>query len=94
MDLADLVLAPSAFVRDTIAEFHPDKHVALASYGVDAVAWPSHVDPPKPTSRFCWPGRARCEREFPFCSTHGGRQGSSTRDCSSSDPGSSRIEKA
>jgi glycosyltransferase involved in cell wall biosynthesis len=40
MDLADLVLAPSAFVRDTIAEFHPGKHVALASYGVDAVAWP------------------------------------------------------
>ena len=40
MELADLVLAPSAFVRDTIAEFHPEKHVALASYGVDTVAWP------------------------------------------------------
>jgi glycosyltransferase involved in cell wall biosynthesis len=40
MELADLVLAPSAFAYETIARFHPDKPVAVASYGVDTVAWP------------------------------------------------------
>ena len=48
MELADLVLAPSNFVADTIHEFHPHKRVALASYGVDLAAWapkPSHAPP-------------------------------------------------
>jgi glycosyltransferase involved in cell wall biosynthesis len=39
MELADLVLAPSTFVRDTILQFHPDKKVALAPYGVDVEFW-------------------------------------------------------
>jgi glycosyltransferase involved in cell wall biosynthesis len=39
MELADLVLAPSTFVRDTILQFHPDKKVALAPYGVDLEFW-------------------------------------------------------
>jgi glycosyltransferase involved in cell wall biosynthesis len=39
MELADLVLAPSNFVADTIHTFHPHKHVTLASYGVDLAAW-------------------------------------------------------
>jgi glycosyltransferase involved in cell wall biosynthesis len=39
MELADLVLAPSTFVRDTILQFHPNKRVALAPYGVDLEFW-------------------------------------------------------
>ena len=39
MKLADLVLAPSAFVMETVRRFHPDKPVALARYGVDAATW-------------------------------------------------------
>jgi len=38
MELADLVLAPSNFVADTIRTFHPHKHVVLAPYGVDLAA--------------------------------------------------------
>lgn len=39
MELADLVLAPSAFVEQTIREFHPDKRIARAPYGVDLEFW-------------------------------------------------------
>jgi starch synthase len=38
MELADLVFAPSRFVADTILEFHPDKTIAIAPYGIDDVA--------------------------------------------------------
>jgi glycosyltransferase involved in cell wall biosynthesis len=40
MELADLVLAPSKFVADSIREYHPKKHIALAPYGVDVADWP------------------------------------------------------
>lgn len=39
MELADLVLAPSSFVERTIREFHPDKRIARAPYGVDLDFW-------------------------------------------------------
>lgn len=39
MRLADLVLAPSQFVADTILSHCPDRHVQLASYGVDLEYW-------------------------------------------------------
>ena len=39
MELADLVLAPSTFVADTVREFHPNKLLALAPYGVDLDFW-------------------------------------------------------
>lgn len=38
---ADLVLAPSQFIADTVQEFHRGKRVALASYGVDLAGWPN-----------------------------------------------------
>jgi glycosyltransferase involved in cell wall biosynthesis len=38
MELADLVFAPSQFVADTILEFHPDKTIAVAPYGLDDFA--------------------------------------------------------
>jgi alpha-maltose-1-phosphate synthase len=39
MEFADLVLAPSSFVVQTIKAFHPNKRVALAPYGVDLKFW-------------------------------------------------------
>ena len=39
MELADLVLVACGFVEKTIREFHPDKKIALAPYGVDAEFW-------------------------------------------------------
>ena len=39
MEMADLVLAPSKFVEQTIREFHPQKKIAFAPYGVDLQFW-------------------------------------------------------
>jgi glycosyltransferase involved in cell wall biosynthesis len=39
MELADLVLAPSSFVANTVRAFHPNKTLALAPYGVDLEFW-------------------------------------------------------
>ena len=39
IELADLVLAPSAFVAATVYEYHPDKDVARTPYGVDTSFW-------------------------------------------------------
>ena len=39
MELADLVLVPSAFVEETVRRFHPDKALARAPYGVDLDFW-------------------------------------------------------
>jgi starch synthase len=39
MELGDLVLAPSTFVKETILRFHPDKKVVIAPYGVDLEFW-------------------------------------------------------
>jgi glycosyltransferase involved in cell wall biosynthesis len=44
MELADLVLAPSAFVERTIRQFHPDKKIARASYGVNLEFWKVDVN--------------------------------------------------
>jgi len=41
MGLADLLLAPSSFVANTIRDFHPNKRIAIAPYGVDLIDWPS-----------------------------------------------------
>jgi starch synthase len=39
MELADLVLAPSSFVAETVRAFHPKKAIALVPYGVDLEFW-------------------------------------------------------
>jgi len=39
MELADVVLAPSTFVADTVRAFYPNKLLALAPYGVDLDFW-------------------------------------------------------
>lgn len=45
MELADLVLAPSTFVVETIRSFYNDKPVALAPYGVDLEFWQQRQTP-------------------------------------------------
>lgn len=44
MELADLVLAPSTFVIETIKQFNPYKQSALAMYGVDLEFWKPSED--------------------------------------------------
>jgi len=39
MAMADLVLVACSFVEKTIREFHPEKKIALAPYGVDVEFW-------------------------------------------------------
>jgi len=39
MELADLALVACSFVEKTIREFHPEKQIALAPYGVDTEFW-------------------------------------------------------
>jgi glycosyltransferase involved in cell wall biosynthesis len=39
MEIADVVLAPSTVVKETILRFHPDKKISLAPYGVDLDYW-------------------------------------------------------
>ena len=55
MELADLVIVPSTFVKKTIEEFHTDKRVAYAPYGVDSEFWkPAEAQAPTPTPS-AWP---------------------------------------
>jgi len=66
MELADLVLAPSAFVRETILQFHPDKKVALAPYGVDTDFWrPSPDEHPEASLRFICAGQCSLRKGTP-----------------------------
>ncbi|PYJ65012.1 MAG: hypothetical protein DME76_18935 [Verrucomicrobia bacterium] len=56
MELADLVLAPSSFVRKTIMQF-AEKKVALAPYGVDLDFWqPNNVPARTNSLRFIYSG--------------------------------------
>ncbi|NQT15303.1 MAG: glycosyltransferase family 4 protein [Planctomycetes bacterium] len=65
MELANLVLAPSAFVRSTIQQF-TDKKVALAPYGVDLEFW--HPGPPRLLDgpiRFIYAGQCSLRKGIP-----------------------------
>ncbi len=68
MELADLVLAPSSFVKETILRYFPSKRVILASYGVDLDFWvppaffrPSSSD----TLRFIYAGQCSIRKGIP-----------------------------
>lgn len=70
MELADLVLAPSAFVEATIREFHPDKKIARASYGVDLDFWRPEDEvaaprAPRPALRFLFAGQVEIRKGIP-----------------------------
>ncbi len=67
MDLADLVLAPSKFVADTIREYCPNKVIALAPYGVDTDAWvPAANDTPDEVITFLFVGQCSIRKGTPL----------------------------
>ncbi|MBS0209201.1 MAG: glycosyltransferase [Planctomycetes bacterium] len=68
MRLADLVLAPSAFVADSIKPFH-DKTVAVARYGVDSQFWsprPSDIPRRSGPLRFMYAGHMSIRKGVPL----------------------------
>ena len=66
MELADLVLAPSSFVEETIREFHPNKAISLAPYGVDLEFWtPCVKNEESDVLRFIYSGQISLRKGIP-----------------------------
>jgi glycosyltransferase involved in cell wall biosynthesis len=67
IELADLVLAPSAFVRDGILQHTRDKNVALAPYGVDQEFWRPREGPERADGeiRFLHAGQCSVQKGIP-----------------------------
>jgi glycosyltransferase involved in cell wall biosynthesis len=67
MELADLVLVPSAFVASTVARFHPGKPVVLTPYGVDVGPWSRPSERiPGDTITFLFAGQCSLRKGIPF----------------------------
>lgn len=65
MELADLVLAPSSFVRRTIQQY-ADKPVAMAPYGVDLDFWrPCPDEQSHQTLKFIYAGQCSLRKGIP-----------------------------
>jgi alpha-maltose-1-phosphate synthase len=66
MELADLVLAPSSFVAETVRTFHPNKTLALAPYGVDLEFWtPGSRAEGSEVLRFIYAGQISLRKGIP-----------------------------
>jgi len=66
MELADLVLAPSSFVAETVRAFHPNKALALAPYGVDLEFWtPGATNEGSEALRFIYAGQISLRKGIP-----------------------------
>jgi glycosyltransferase involved in cell wall biosynthesis len=65
MELADLVLAPSSFVANTVRAFHPNKALALAPYGVDLEFWTPEGDKTREVLRFIYAGQISLRKGIP-----------------------------
>jgi starch synthase len=66
MELADLVLAPSSFARNSVLE-SLDKRVALAAYGVDTGFWCEPAEPRKDSSLvFLYAGQCAVQKGTPL----------------------------
>jgi glycosyltransferase involved in cell wall biosynthesis len=66
MELADLVLAPSSFVAETVRAFHPNKMLALAPYGVDLEFWrPGERNEGSEVLRFIYAGQISLRKGIP-----------------------------
>jgi len=67
MELADLSLAPSNFVADTIRDFYPNKPVAIAPYGVDLINWsPDTARAPRDVITFLFAGHCSIRKGTPL----------------------------
>jgi glycosyltransferase involved in cell wall biosynthesis len=65
MELADIVMAPSSFVEETIRTFHPNKRIVRAPYGVDLDFWrPDRREPVGPF-RFIYAGQLSIRKNTP-----------------------------
>lgn len=65
MMLADVVLAPSTFVAQTVKE-HVDRRVSLCPYGVDSAFWcPAPAGEPQATLRFVYAGACSLRKGTP-----------------------------
>ncbi len=65
MELADLVLAPSHFVEETIRTYHPGKRIARAPYGVDLEFWTPAPRPADGPLRFIYAGQLSIRKDIP-----------------------------
>lgn len=65
MELADLVLAPSQFVRDTIANF-VNKRIELAPYGIDTNYWKPATGPRDSRLTFLHAGQLSVRKGTPL----------------------------
>jgi len=67
MELADLVMAPSSFVAETVCKFFPYKPVALARYGVDPGTWrPGRRTEGSEVLRFTYAGQISLRKGIPL----------------------------
>jgi glycosyltransferase involved in cell wall biosynthesis len=66
MELADLVIAPSDVVRETITRYHPRKAIAIAPYGVNLQAWPFAPRYPKDECTFLFVGNCSLRKGVPL----------------------------
>jgi glycosyltransferase involved in cell wall biosynthesis len=68
MDLADMVLVPSAFVSETVSKFHDHKRIAIAPYGVDLLNWAPAKSTPKSGSvlNFLFAGQCSLRKGVPL----------------------------
>jgi glycosyltransferase involved in cell wall biosynthesis len=67
MSLADVVLAPTRFVEETVRRFHPYKPVARAPYGVDLNFWTTGPRPNESRAlRFIYAGQLSLRKGIPF----------------------------
>lgn len=66
MNLADIVLVPSSFAERTIREYHPNKNIARAPYGVDTKFWaPAAEMRPSQLLRFIYAGQLSLRKGTP-----------------------------
>lgn len=66
MALADHVLAPSRFVRDTVLQFHPGKSVAITPYGADVSQWAAPDRAPRQVLNFLFVGHCSLRKGTPL----------------------------
>jgi starch synthase len=67
MDLADIVLVPSAFVSETVSKFYDFKRVSVAAYGVDLASWtPTGRPKTGPMINFLFAGQCSLRKGVPL----------------------------
>ena len=70
LELADLLLAPSKFVANTVREFHPYKSAVIAPYGVDLIGWsPGAERAPRDVITFLFAGQCSLRKGTPLLLT-------------------------